>query len=99
MAVKVDFLIEAVRYDAEHRIQQVRGYERRGPTYSDLVILDRAQLLDLLKRGKKVYTGRRKDRLASTFDLERKVSRKEAAITNLEAKTEPGDYLQDTPLF
>ena len=99
MAAKVDILIESVRYAADHRIEQVRGYVRRGPTYSDLVLLSRADLFEALKSGKKLYTGSRKDLLASTFSLGSKVALKDGALTNLGAKTDPGDYLQDTPLF
>ena len=99
MAAKVDILIESVRYDADHHIQQVRGFVRRGPTYSDLVLLSRADLVEALKSGKKLYTGSRKQLLASTFDLDGKVMLKDGALTNLGAKTDPGDYLQDTPLF
>jgi len=41
---KFDGVIEAVRYSPEGAVSQVRMYERRGPTWSDCVLLDRAEL-------------------------------------------------------
>ena len=69
---KFDVVIEAVRYKSG-KIELVRGYERRGPTFSDRVLLDRKTLLEGLKAGKRVVTGQRKELLASTFDVEKPV--------------------------
>jgi hypothetical protein len=66
---KVDAVIEAVRYTSEGKVAWVRLYERRGPTFSDWMLVDRDQLLGRLKAGKKIYTGKRVEYLASTFDL------------------------------
>ena len=65
---KVDGVIEAVRYKGG-KIELVRLYERRGPTFSDHVLLDRPALLSRLKDGKNLVTGHRKPLLASTFDV------------------------------
>ena len=66
---KFDVVIEAVRYKAG-KIELVRAYERRGPTFSDWVLLDRKTLLERLKEGKKsVITGQRTALLASTFEV------------------------------
>jgi hypothetical protein len=65
---KFDVVIEAVRYKGG-KIEMVRGYERRGPTFSDRVLLDRKTVLERLKDGKKVVTGQRKQFLGSTFDV------------------------------
>lgn len=69
---KFDVVIEAVRYKSG-RIELVRGYERRGATFSDRVLLDRKALLEGLKAGKRVVTGQRKEFLAGTFAVERPV--------------------------
>ncbi|MBN2547525.1 MAG: hypothetical protein JXB15_00080 [Anaerolineales bacterium] len=66
---KHDGVVEAVRYEPEGRIKWVRAYLRRGPTFSDRVLLDRQTLIEKLKSGKKFYAGQRKPYLASTFDI------------------------------
>src|SRR5512135_1014579 len=65
---KFDGVIEAVRYK-NGKIDVVRGYERRGATFSDRILLDRKTLLERLKRGKRFVTGQRKQYLASTFEV------------------------------
>jgi uncharacterized protein YjhX (UPF0386 family) len=65
---KFDGVIEAVRYTGG-RIDMVRAYERRGATFSDHVLLDRAALLSRLKQGRRFVTGQRRPLLASTFDV------------------------------
>jgi hypothetical protein len=65
---KFDVVIEAVRYK-NGKIELVRGYERRGPTFSDRILLGRKTMLDRLKEGKRFVTGQRKEYLASTFEV------------------------------
>ena len=67
MAKKIDGVIEAVRYK-NGQIVMVRGYERRGSSYSDRVFIERKDLLERLKHRKNFVTGSRKELLASTFD-------------------------------
>ncbi len=70
MAVrKFDGVVEAVRYAPDGKIELVRVYERRGPTFSDRVLLTRDDLIQRLKGKKRFYAGQRKQYLASTFDL------------------------------
>ena len=57
---KVDGVIEAVRYKGG-KIDLVRLYERRGPTYGDHVVMDRLTLLSRLKEGKRIMTGQTGD--------------------------------------
>jgi hypothetical protein len=66
---KIDGVIEAVRYNPQGQVKWVRAYVRRGPTYSDRVLLDRQELIDLLKAGKSFVSGVRIEHLASTFEL------------------------------
>lgn len=66
---KFDGVIQAVHYQADGQVAWVRAYLRRGPTYSDLVLLDRKMLIEQLKTGKRYYSGQRVTQLASTFDL------------------------------
>jgi hypothetical protein len=59
MAVKFDGVIEAVRYSPQGAISVVRAYERRGAAFSDHILLDRATLVQRLKKGQKFTTGQR----------------------------------------
>ncbi len=65
---RFDGVIEAVRYKGG-KIELVRAYERRGPTFSDRVLIDRSALIALLQAGKRFVTGQRTELLASTFQV------------------------------
>jgi hypothetical protein len=64
---KFDGLIEAVRYRPDGNIELVRAYERRGATFSDVILIDRARLVTRLKSGQIFVTGSRTALLGSTF--------------------------------
>ena len=102
MAKKFDGVIEAVRYTPDGQISMVRGYELRGVTYSDRVLLDRATLLERIKDGKKFTTGQRKEFWGSTFDLGKTVKTfsKEGMdfLTTRDGATDK-DELEGTPAF
>jgi hypothetical protein len=66
---KIDGVIEGVRYKPNGEVEWVRAYERRGPTYSDHILLQREALIEKLKAGKKYMVGSRKTLLASTFEV------------------------------
>lgn len=66
---KLDGVVEAVRYAPDGQVLWVRAYLRRGPTYSDRVLLDRKALIDQLKSGKAIYAGKRVEQMASTFEV------------------------------
>jgi hypothetical protein len=70
----VDGVVEAVRYDLQKNITLARVYVRRGPTYSDSILMTRETLVEKLQSGKKYYSGSRKPYLASTFFLNQKFS-------------------------
>jgi hypothetical protein len=65
---KFDGLIEAVRYGSDGKIVLVRAYERRGATFSDVILIDRASLVTRLKNGQTFVIGNRKEFLGSTFE-------------------------------
>lgn len=69
MAKKFDGVIEAVRYK-NGQIEVVRAFERRGATFSDRIMVTRKQLLERLKNGQKFVIGKRREFLASTFDVQ-----------------------------
>ena len=70
---RFDGVIVAARYQSG-KIEVVRAYERRGATFSDWVLLDRATLVEKLKNGKQFVTGQRKEYLASTFEVKKPVN-------------------------
>ena len=61
---KYDGVIEVVRYTPDGKISEVRLYERRGPTFSDRVIIPRTELLQRLRARKKFAVGLRKPLMA-----------------------------------
>ncbi len=66
---KFDGVVESVHYNSEGTVNWVRAYVRRGPTFSDWVLIPRQELIDRIKSGKSYLTGRRIPLLASTFDV------------------------------
>ncbi len=66
--IKFDYLVEAIHYSPSGELEKVRLYERRGPSFSDRVIINRDQLISYLLAGKKVAAGNRVSSLASTFN-------------------------------
>ncbi len=71
---KFDGVIEAVHYTPEGSLAWVRAYERRGPTFSDLVLIDRAELIKHMKAGKKYVLGHRILYRASDFEVSQALS-------------------------
>lgn len=102
MAKKFDGVIEAVRYNPEGQIALVRGYELRGVTYSDRILLDRATLLERIKDGQQFITGQRKELWASTFDYGkpvRVVSKNGEDILTTRDDIPQHDEFEGTPAF
>lgn len=102
MARKYDVVVEAVRYQPDGQIRYLRVYERRGPTFTDRVLLDRQQVLNRMKAGKVFVIGERIPRLASTFEitLPLRLAAKDGndVITTRDGEPEHDD-LQGTPVF
>ncbi len=65
---KYDGVIEAVHYNAEGRVEQVRLYERRGAVFSDCVLLSRDDLVRRIKTRKVIVIGQRKPWMGSSFE-------------------------------
>ena len=102
MAKKFDGVIEAVRYNPNGQIALVRGYELRGVTYSDRILLDRDTLLKRLKSGKKFAIGQRKEFWGSTFEFGKAVkvaSNNGDEFLTTRDDTPQRDELEDTPAF
>ncbi len=100
MAKKVDVVIEAVRYK-NGQIVVVRGYERRGTTFSDRVLIDRKSLIEKLQKGNQISIGSRERLQASTFKLDRNVllvkhDNRDWIATGSNATQ---DHLENAPIF
>jgi len=94
---KFDIVITTVRYAPDGKIEMVRAFERRGAAFSDHVLLPRQALLEKIKKGKKCVTGQRKEFLAGTFDVHKKVQVVGDFITTESSAGQ--DNLQDVPIF
>lgn len=97
-----DGVIEAVRYTADGQLALARAYLRRGPTFSDCVLLTRDELVERLKAGQRFVLGRRKPYLASTFEVGPTVSLERAngkEVLYAGTAAGEGDHLKDAPLF
>jgi hypothetical protein len=66
--IKIDGVIEAVRYTPGGMISVVRTYERRGVVWSDHIIMGRSDLVARLTNGKHFVIGQRKALLGSVFE-------------------------------
>ena len=66
---KFDGVVEAVHYRPDGQIEWVRAYLRRGPIFSDRILLDRETLIEQLKLGKVYLAGKRIPQMAGTFDV------------------------------
>ena len=66
---KVDGVVQAVHYNPDGQVAWVRAYLRRGPTYSDRMMLDRQALIANIQSGKHYFIGDRVPQMASTFEI------------------------------
>ena len=66
---KYEGVIEAVRYTPEGHVNWVRAYERRGPTWSDHILIERQPLIERIKRGERFFAGERREYLGSEFEI------------------------------
>ena len=99
---KIDGVIEAVHYAPDGSVAWVRAYERRGPTYSDVVILSRQELVSRLKAGKKFAVGQRREYYSSEFILAQPVRLHAHGEGNVLVTSESGathDLLDGAPLI
>jgi hypothetical protein len=99
---RFDGLVEVVRYLPTGQIDLVRVYERRGPTYSDLILLDRKTLLERLKARKKYTTGQRISLLGSSFETKDPlviVNSANGEFITAGSSAVDRDDLKGTPLF
>jgi len=100
--IKYDAVVQAVHYKPDGNINWVRSFQRRGPIFTDYVILDREHLIDDIKSGKRYMTGTRTEYLAGTFEVDKPVrifqtNGNEFLVTNESRKER--DYLEGVPVI
>jgi hypothetical protein len=99
---KYDGVVEVVRYKSDGQVDWVRAYLRRGPTFSDYVMLTRQELVEQLKTGKKFMIGKRTQYMASTFQVSkplRLVTKDGKDILASSEKVMDRDYLEGVPIL
>ena len=52
-----DAVVVAVKLAEEGKIDWLRAFERRGPTWSDYVMIPRAEAIERIKAGQRFVTG------------------------------------------
>lgn len=100
--LKYDGVIEAVHYLPDGKVDWARTYLRRGPTFSDYVLLDRQALLEHIHAGKKFYIGKRIPLMGGVFEtaeqvLVHKINGQEYLMTQV-GDTER-DQLDNAPII
>jgi hypothetical protein len=102
MAEKYDGIVESVRYTPDGRVSCVRVYERRGPAFSDRILLDREAFIQRLRTRKQFFTGKRLPYLGGTFKTGSRVTLVGSAgqewIVSGAGKT-GRDFIEDVPFF
>ncbi len=105
MAKKCDGVVEAVRYNPDGSVKLLRVYEKRGPTWSDRILIDRDEMIRRLKSGCRYLMGVRLPYLAGTFETSEPVllagePGREVLVTSA-AVTVPAtrDNLEGVPRF
>lgn len=97
----IDGVVEAVHYSQDGQVAYVRAYQRRGSTFSDIVLILRDDLVKLIQSGSVYYTGERICGMGTefkTFEKLRVVPTKEGEML-LAAPTGSQENLGSTPLL
>jgi hypothetical protein len=99
---KADMVVVAARYDpADGRLLRAQAYERRGAVWTDLVLLDRDELLARLRSRRRVYSGAVEPGIPGNFSVRGRLRLQEAngrAVLALETSPTGNDEL-GVPIF
>src|SRR5512135_3641824 len=96
--LKIDGVIETVRYNAGGKIGMVRLYQRHGAVWSDHVLLGRPELVEQLKNGKRFVIGTRKKDLGGVFETGAQVRFVDDHIFT-EGQSPAREFLAGVPIF
>ena len=101
-AKKYEGVIEAVHYAPDGNIDWVRGYERRGFIFTDMLLFSRQTLLSRLQEGERFYVGSRKPHMGNDFVLHEalRLEGKKGGEHVVAGKSQgKGDFLEGAPVF
>jgi hypothetical protein len=103
---KYDGVIEAVRYTPDSKVSLARVYVRRGPAFSDRILLKRDELIQRLDAGEKFVIGKRLAGMGGMFEVSKTVQLSKAKggdlwITSGQSLngSDGRDILEGAPLF
>jgi len=99
---KYEIVVEAVRYLTDGQVDEVRVYERRGPAFSDRMLLKRNDLVQRMKAGQRVVAGERVKFMAGTFKAKmpvRLLKSPGGEVLVTTQRSSDRDDLQGIPLF
>lgn len=99
---KFDGVVEAVHYGPDGKVDWVRAYLRRGPAWSDRVIIRRQELIDEIKSGKNLVIGERIEFMGGTFDVSKSIQiqgseGQEVLVTS--NSSQDGDHLEGAAIL
>ena len=95
---QVDGVVEAMHYK-NGELAWVRAYERRGPTWSDHVLLNRETLIARLQNGKKFFVGARIALEASEFDTSHRILVEDDILFTDDIAKPAKDTLNNLPIL
>lgn len=99
---KFDGVIDAVHYGPDGQVKWVRAYLRKGAIYTDHLLIERQDLVEKIRSGKKIYIGKRIPYLASTFEVSapvRLVEKNGHPILMVGEKDAQQDYFENVPVI
>ena len=67
--IKYDGVLETVHFKPDGQLDWVRVYIRRGPIFSDRVLLSRQAFIEQLKKGKRYWVGERIHKMGGKFNV------------------------------
>ncbi|MCC7130009.1 MAG: hypothetical protein B6D39_05570 [Anaerolineae bacterium UTCFX2] len=99
---KFDGVIDAVHYNPDGQVQWVRAYLRRGAIFTDNLLIQRQDLIEEIRSGKKFFAGKRIPLMASTFEINapvRLVESNENPILLVGERDAQQDRLENVPVI
>ena len=67
--IKYDGVLEAAHFNPDGQIDWVRVYIRRGPIFTDRILLNRSEFIEQLKAGKRYMVGERIINMGGKFNV------------------------------
>ena len=94
-----------MRYTPDGKLSLARAYERRGPAFSDRILLNRDELIKRLEAGEKFMVGKRIPMMGASFEVSAMVYLVEGAdnavwiSTSKDNGQSSKDEIEGAPIF